>query len=135
MSVVVSDTSPLGALPFLGLLDLLPRLYTRVWIPPKVAQEAGRAAVRVPALDASAYPWMLVRAPGTTSGQERVLERLDAGETEALYLALELRADAVLMDDLAGRAAARRLGLRPACGSSTAGPAARRSSAPRASSP
>ena len=36
---------------------------------------------------------------------------LHKGETEALQLALERQADAVLMDDMDGRAAARRLGL------------------------
>lgn len=39
--------------------------------------------------------------------------RLQAGEVAALSLAVERQADAVLMDDLAGRAAATALVLRP----------------------
>ena len=38
---------------------------------------------------------------------------MQAGEIAALSLAVELRADAVLMDELAGRRAAVSLGLRP----------------------
>src|SRR5262249_31859682 len=38
---------------------------------------------------------------------------LHQGETEALQLALDRKAAAVLMDDMDGRAAARRLGLTP----------------------
>lgn len=36
---------------------------------------------------------------------------LHAGETEALQLAIERRADAVLMDDMDGRRAGRNLGI------------------------
>lgn len=43
--------------------------------------------------------------------QAQPVEGLHAGETETLQLALERQADAVLMDDLDGREAARRLGL------------------------
>jgi len=38
---------------------------------------------------------------------------LDLGEAETLALALELRADLVLLDEQEGRRAANRLGLRP----------------------
>jgi predicted nucleic acid-binding protein len=38
---------------------------------------------------------------------------LHKGEAETLQLALEKKADAVLMDDLDGRSAAKRLGLTP----------------------
>jgi hypothetical protein len=38
---------------------------------------------------------------------------LDRGESETLALAVELRADVVLLDEKEGRRMARRLGLRP----------------------
>lgn len=48
------------------------------------------------------------------AGKRRTtLRGLHKGEAEALQLALERKASAVLMDDMDGRAAARRLGLTP----------------------
>ena len=40
-------------------------------------------------------------------------QRIDEGESEAIALALEIRADFVLIDDAAGRLVADEVGLRP----------------------
>jgi len=53
------------------------------------------------------HPWLEV----TPVAQVQPVRGLHKGETEALHLALERKADAVLMDDMDGRAAARRLGI------------------------
>jgi len=52
-------------------------------------------------------PWLEI----VSVTQAQIVEGLHRGESEALQLALERRADAVLMDDLDGREAARRLGI------------------------
>jgi predicted nucleic acid-binding protein len=52
-------------------------------------------------------PWVVVQTPKSIN---LVLD-VDAGELEAICLAQEIQASAVLMDDCAGRNAARQCGL------------------------
>lgn len=59
---------------------------------------------------ASTPAWLEVSSPKTSL----VLDQLDPGESEAIALALEVRADVVLMDERAGRQEATRRGLRVA---------------------
>jgi predicted nucleic acid-binding protein len=109
VSVVVSDTSPLHYLILCKLDDILPRLFTRVVIPPMVFRELQQP--NTPALVrqwAQALPtWAAVQAPKTL---DLVLD-VDAGELEAICLAREIKAAAVLMDDRAGRSAAIHCGV------------------------
>lgn len=109
MSAVVSDTSPLHYLILCGEEKILPRLFDRVMIPPTVFRELQQA--NTPALIrawAESLPaWCSVQAP-----KEMNLKlQIDAGELEALCLAKEIHAAAVLMDDRAGRIAAVQCGL------------------------
>jgi len=109
VSVVVSDTSPLHYLILCGAETVLPRLFTRVVVPPAVFRELQQPntpqAVRewVSSLPA----WVSVQAPKTVNPALDV----DAGELEAICLAQEISATAILMDDRAGRSAAIRCGL------------------------
>lgn len=109
MSVVVSDTSPLHYLLLCGAEDLLPRLFRQVLIPPTVFRELQQA--NTPALvrqwAASLPAWIAVQSPKAAN----LTLDVDAGEWEAICLALEVHADALLMDDRAGRKAARQCGL------------------------
>lgn len=59
----------------------------------------------------TAYAWFVVRAPVRAPLDLGVPTDLDAGETEAIALAMELGADLVLMDERKGTQAARLLGL------------------------
>jgi len=98
--VVIADTSPLLYLHCAHLLDLLPRLYRRVLVPPAVAAEidAGlRGGFDIPSL--SALDWIEIRQP---QGHIPEHPNLHPGEAAAIALALEtgLR---VLIDDQAGR--------------------------------
>ncbi len=107
--LVVSDTSPLNYLVLIGEVELLPRLFTSVLAPPAVLEEmkhAGSpAAVREWAIAPPA--WLTIAAP--TSDSVRV--QLGRGETDAIRLAIEHQADAVLIDERRGTAVARQLGL------------------------
>jgi uncharacterized protein len=108
----VSDTSPLSNLAIIGRLDLLKQRYGAVLIPPAVAQELSalsHPAANARIASARADGWVVVQTPSTTPLALAV--PLDAGETEAIRLALDVRADVLLMDEKRGRQAARRLGL------------------------
>lgn len=108
--IVVSDTSPLHYLILCEVQDLLPRLFTQVVIPPTVFQELQQARTPpiVRAWATSALPaWVRVQAPSILD----ISLKVDHGEMEAICLAREIRAAAILMDDRAGRAAALSCGL------------------------
>jgi predicted nucleic acid-binding protein len=102
---IVSNSSPLIALARIQRLDLVPAVLQSILIPPAVAHEI---APSIPALPA----WVSVRVP---SSQRRPLTsqgRLRDGEREAVALPIEIGADAVLMDERAGRRVAEDAGLK-----------------------
>lgn len=109
MSVVVSDTSPLHYLILCGAEAALPRLFTQVVIPPTVFRELQQPNTPAPVRQwAGSLPaWTVVQMPKALN----LTLNVDAGELEAICLAQEIKADAVLMDDRAGRSAAMRCGL------------------------
>lgn len=55
--------------------------------------------------------WLYLRSPRTDS-IDAVSPDLDKGEREAIALAMELKADLVLIDEAAGRRVAKELGMR-----------------------
>jgi predicted nucleic acid-binding protein len=109
--VVVSDTSPVCSLAHLNHLDFLGRLFGEVLVPPALAAELRVAARNWPGLDVAAIPLFKVQAPRDLRQVARLSADLDPGESEAIALALECRADVVLVDESEGRAAATKLGL------------------------
>ena len=111
MSLVVSDTSPLRALQHLGETDLLKQLYQSVLVPPAVARELASPRGMGAPVDVNALPFVTVRAPTDAAQVQQFRRHLDPGESEAIALAIEVRADAVLIDELDGRAAAAAAGL------------------------
>lgn len=109
MSVVVSDTSPLHYLILCDAQDVLPRLFAEVVIPPTVFRELQQTNTPSPARAwARSLPmWVRVQAPAVLDPSLQ----LDQGELEAICLAKEIKAAAILMDDRAGRNAAVRHGI------------------------
>jgi predicted nucleic acid-binding protein len=112
VSIVVSDTSPVRALVHLDRVRLLTDLFREVLIPPAVLAELQQPTSRLPAISDEALALIRVQAPMDTERVAEFRERLDLGESEALVLALEVVADALLIDEAVGRKAARDLGLR-----------------------
>jgi len=87
----------------LGGLGLIPQvLGSGTLIPPAVAREFG--AGLLPA-------WMEVRPLQQPIGARILQPALGAGESEAIALALEVKADLILLDDKAARRLALTLGL------------------------
>lgn len=112
--MIVSNTTPLSCFLRIDRTDLVGTLFPDLMIPGAVAGELDRGSrlvgawrdrlnVRVEAVLASPFLDLL--------GAE-----LDPGEAEAIALAVERRADLLLIDEVRGRAAARRVGV-PVVGS------------------
>ena len=111
--IVVSDTSPILNLARIGRLDLLASLYNQVLIPPAVHAELTRPRDAVfPSLDLALFPWLILDTPRDQTRVEELRAILDDGEAEAIVLAVERRAELLLVDERRGRRAAQTLGLR-----------------------
>lgn len=110
--IVIADTSPIHYLVLLGHVDVLQELYERVLIPGAVARElqAASAPPAVKAWITAAPNWIEIRT--VADPDEPALTGLDPGEREAIILAENVDADAVIIDDKAGRQEAQRRRLR-----------------------
>lgn len=95
--LVVADSSPLIALLKLGHVDVLPKLFGDIVIPSAVSLElASPSRPRVVLEFAAAPPaWLRVQR----ASHIEPIPELHPGETEALSLAIELRADLILIDE------------------------------------
>ncbi|MBM3851971.1 MAG: DUF3368 domain-containing protein [Verrucomicrobia bacterium] len=110
--IVVADTSVLINLCCIDRADLLPQLFREVSVPPAVATEFARLAARDPRFAGLALPaWIVVRTPRAELNQTPGDPALDAGEAAAIQLAVEIGADAILLDERHGYEAAMRRGL------------------------
>jgi uncharacterized protein len=98
--VAVTDAIPLINFHQIDRLDLLRRVFTRVVAPPTVAREIAPSLGALP-------PWIAEQSRPAIPHEALAL---DAGEREAIALAVHLSA-AVILDDLAARKTAARLGL------------------------
>lgn len=110
---IVSNASPLINLARINKLDLLPRLYDSVLIPQAVWDEVVVQGVGQPgAEEVNSASWIkrstVVNAPLV----QALRQDLDAGEAEAIALALETKAELLLMNERLGRETARHMGLR-----------------------
>lgn len=110
MQVVIADTGPLNYLLLVGEVDLLPQLFEVVLIPETVRAElADNAAPDIVRGWALAPPtWLVIRPTPVATGFS---PKLDAGEQAAIDLAVELRAELILIDDRAAVKAARARGF------------------------
>jgi predicted nucleic acid-binding protein len=92
-----------------GAESILPSLFLQVVIPPTVFRELQQPNTPPPVRQwaASLPAWVAVQSPKKMN----LTLDVDAGELEAICLAQEIKADAVLMDDRAGRSAAIHCGL------------------------
>ncbi len=110
--IVVSDTTPLNYLILIGSVEVLPAIFGRVYAPSAVIAELSHSrSPQVVRTWASSTPeWLTVQDPSRLDASLK----LDAGETSAISLALELKADRVLIDERKGYKAVLQRGLKPA---------------------
>jgi predicted nucleic acid-binding protein len=110
--MVVSDTSPLNYLILIEQINLLPQLYTRVLIPGSVLEELNAPETSdlvrswATGLPGWLEVWRDVAAP------DLALSQLHAGERDAISLALQVKADVLIIDERRGRQEAEKRGLR-----------------------
>lgn len=107
--IVVSNTSPLNYLVLIRQDQILPALFGQVFSPPTVIEELShtKAPKRVRNWIAGTPTWLEIREPQIRLGAEF----LDRGESDAIALAEELSADALLMDERQGTRFARERGI------------------------
>ena len=102
--LVVSDTTAITTLLKAGEASLIEKLFGAVVIPEKVAEELLRFHPALP-------EWCVVKRVTNVTLQREISLTIDPGESEAICLALELKADAILLDDRKGRRVAEERGL------------------------
>ena len=113
--IVVSDTTPLISLLKINRLDLLKKLFGDVLIPQAVFDElTDDERFRLEADQIREKKFIVVK-PVNTPESTNILKRatgLDQGESEAIVLTDELKADLLLMDEAKGRNVSAQMGLR-----------------------
>ncbi len=108
--LVVSDSSPVNVLIRIGQIDVLPVLFNSVVIPTAVAQELTHPATPPIVRDWMAQPpgWITIRSPSMPT--DPTLRR-HRGERDAISLAQEIHADALLLDEEKARTEAMAVGV------------------------
>jgi len=111
--VVISNSSPIIHLAKIGRLNLLERLYSRILVPEKVYLECTDTVHyhKEVELIAAQSAWIKRHLIEDDRLFNLLYAEIDAGEAEALVLALEQKADLLLLDDQEARSMARKLGL------------------------
>lgn len=107
--IIVSDASPLHYLVLIQHVDVLPELFREIVTPRVVLEELRhpRAPESVREWAGNPPGWLQVRDPIAVDPDLQ----LDPGEVAALALAVELRADGILIDERKGRMIASGLNL------------------------
>ena len=110
---VITDTSVILNLCLLGQEGLLIPLFETILAPAQVVAEFQRLAAVSRRFRGLVFP-AFIQATAAAGTPTELLNpsRLHGGEIAALWLAVERRADVVLIDERAGRAAAAALGLK-----------------------
>ncbi len=111
--IIVSNTTPLIGLASIQRFYLLYQLFSKIYIPQAVYNEAvvrgrefGGAKRKV-----STAQWIETVAVDSRLAVDVLLDVLDLGEAETIVLAREIGADWVLMDEKKGRRKLTQLGL------------------------
>ncbi len=101
--IIVSDTSSLNYLILIDCQDVLPALFGQIIILQAVLNELqhARTPEKIKSWIIKKPSWLEIRTARLSPNNK--LENLDYGEREAIFLAEELGADAILIDEKDGR--------------------------------
>jgi uncharacterized protein len=106
----VTNTTPLITLAGVGLLDVLPLLYGKVWVP-RIVLDEYQAKVPPTEPNLAQVSWLTVVDAVII---DHTLPLLDVGEAAALSLAQTIGARLILLDERKARRIAARIGLQVA---------------------
>lgn len=98
---LITDSTCLIGLERIEQLDLLPKLFSSILIPPAVEAEVNLKRT-----------WLKVEVPRNQVLVTALKNQLDSGESEAIALALEYPEILIVLDDLSARKVGRQLNLK-----------------------
>jgi predicted nucleic acid-binding protein len=109
---VTADSSVLLALGKLGYLELLGELFDKIFVAKSVFEEISEDQTASDITELKDAGLVEVAKCSNTQLFNLLSSSLGKGEAESIALALELKADAALLDDLRARKKARRLNVK-----------------------
>lgn len=101
--IVVADTTPLIVLGNSGYLFLLKALFERIYIPKAVFNEVVVKMDKAAKEIINSEDWVSVCKLNNEISNYKFNVTLDSGEKEAIALALDLKADLILLDETKAR--------------------------------
>ena len=108
--IVVSDTSPISNLLQIGEINLLRQIFYKIVVPTEVFAEICQIESHKEFL--IKQDWIETATLADTNLRNSLMTDLDSGEAEAIALAIELKADYLLMDETKGRQIAGSYGIK-----------------------
>ncbi|MCG5060222.1 MAG: DUF3368 domain-containing protein [Limnoraphis sp. WC205] len=111
--IVVSNTSPISNLAKVEQLNLIYQLYGRILIPCAVHEELlDRRAGDTVITAVGSATWIDIQSVQNQRLVDDLRIRVNVGEAEAIALAIEIKADRLIIDERLGRQAARDFGVK-----------------------
>lgn len=110
---VVCNTSPLINLAWVGQINLIHQLFGEILIPPAVWDEVVIHGKGQPGCqEVQEAKWIIVKKPANQTLIQSFQQSLDIGESEAIALAVEEKANLLIMDEKRGRETANFMGIK-----------------------
>ena len=112
--IIVSDTTPIISLLKINRLDLLEKLFGEVLIPDAVYEELTtdkRFIDEAKQITKASYIKSVSILDSEAVRTLKMETGLDQGESEAIVLTNELKADILLMDEVKGRTVSKQMGI------------------------
>lgn len=111
--IIVSNTSPISNLAGIGQLNILQKIYNRIFIPQAVYNElthpgAGQVVINT----VKSADWIEIKTVENQLMVNQLQNKINIGEAEAITLACQLKADQLIIDERLGRREAKCLGLK-----------------------
>jgi len=107
--IIVSDTSPITNLLKIGRVSLLQQIFKEIIIPNGVYEESIKIPNQKSQIENT--KWIKKQDSKNKEFINELLKILDRGESESIALAIELKADYLLIDEKKGRKIANEYGI------------------------